>query len=683
MERTPTTATVLAGWLTSHQRAIAAVWARYRQQHMVPPTATVPLADLEDWAAQGLAALSTTLRTNSFAPMDAYLQQQCQTYQQRGLGLGTLLEELLCCKEAVSFVLLDQPGPDAPRYPDLIALDRCLRQAVGLVGAHYAARTHWHLHEQQQRANLMLDATHRVSSAHDLDLALTLIAEDIATAAGGCCCGIYLLDGEAQLLVPRTLSRHVSDGQRSAFFRHPVRVATDALAARAIQQHRPIVSADQQASGAPPEALGHALGCPALLVLPLRASGRVLGLALTGSRHPAQAFRPEQVELAWGLARAVALAVENAQFSEQICQRLAESQSLQRVTAALLHKLALDEVLEVVCVEALAMTGAHGSSVVLLEDDAWLRVAHRAGTIAPAFERMPVAGSFTGQAVQQRAPLLSNDPPREIPWYRAWGEPTAFLVAPLCVQEMALGAIDLVNKPGGFTADDMRLIRLFADQAAIAIEHARLYQQVEHLAVVAERQRMAHDLHDSLSQALYSLTLYGEAAASALRVADYPTTTDHVAAMQTIAFDALREMRLLIFNLRPPVLEQEGLTGALQRRLESVEARVGLQPTLRVVGTEALAPAVQEALYYIAQEALSNVLRHANARQVTVALQYTVDHTSMEIGDDGVGFDLTLLQTTGGLGICGMRERMHALGGSIAIQSAPGQGTTLCVEVPQ
>src|SRR5205085_1945370 len=133
--------------------------------------------------------------------------------------------------------------------------------------------------------------------------------------------------------------------------------------------------------------------------------------------------------------------------------QLAQSESLQWVTAALLRKLSLADVLEIVCSEALSLTGALASSVVLLEDDGWLHVARSAGALTLAFERLPVDGSFTGLAVRQRAPLLTNDPAQDLSLDRSWGEPTALLAAPLVVADAVIGAIDLVNKPGGFTAD--------------------------------------------------------------------------------------------------------------------------------------------------------------------------------------------------------------------------------------
>jgi signal transduction histidine kinase len=159
--------------------------------------------------------------------------------------------------------------------------------------------------------------------------------------------------------------------------------------------------------------------------------------------------------------------------------------------------------------------------------------------------------------------------------------------------------------------------------------------------------------------------------------------TEHLCEIRTTAQESLREMRLLIFELRLPMLKTEGLAAALQSRLESVEARVGLETDFRVEGDGRLSPEVEEGLYRIAQEALNNALKHAQARSVSVLLHHNGHTVTLEIADDGIGFELTETREQGGFGLRGMEERAARMGGELIVQSDPGKGTYVKVEVHQ
>jgi signal transduction histidine kinase len=148
-----------------------------------------------------------------------------------------------------------------------------------------------------------------------------------------------------------------------------------------------------------------------------------------------------------------------------------------------------------------------------------------------------------------------------------------------------------------------------------------------------------------------------------------------------MARGALQEMRLLIFELRPPVLEAEGLVVALRTRLETVEGRSNLKTTFTMEGMSRLSAPIEQALYRIAQEALNNALKHARAHHVTVFLWQEQSRVLLEVADDGVGFDPAIAREQGGLGLRGIEERVAQLGGQLALQSAPGGGTRVRVEI--
>jgi signal transduction histidine kinase len=376
-------------------------------------------------------------------------------------------------------------------------------------------------------------------------------------------------------------------------------------------------------------------------------------------------------------------AVNDVLLHEVTRERLAESQTLQRVTAALLQRLSLEEVLQIVRREARHLTGAAGDGIYLLEEDAWLREAGDDAQIDPHANRIPVAGTYTGEAVRSGKPMLVNDYVGAVVEARAPTLTTESLLAvPLQVEGKIIGALNVANKPGGFTADDVRILGHLADVAAIAIENARMRQRAERMAVVEERQWLARELHDSVTQALYSVTLYAEAARMALLAGKQDVATENLRELQAMAREALFDIRLLIFELHPPVLEGQGLAAALQIRLAAVESRAGLRTETRVDGARRLPLPVEEDLYRIALEGLNNVVKHARAQHVTVHLRFDEQHVYLEISDDGTGYDPVKASESGGMGLCGMEERAQRIHGKLEILTAPGKGTTLKVEVP-
>jgi len=204
--------------------------------------------------------------------------------------------------------------------------------------------------------------------------------------------------------------------------------------------------------------------------------------------------------------------------------------------------------------------------------------------------------------------------------------------------------------------------------------------QAEKLAIANERNRLAGDLHDSVAQTLYGLTLQSETALRKLSAGDLAAVQSDLDEIQHSAQETLQEARLLIYELRPPVLEEEGLAAALQARLVAVEARSRLQVHADLQDVGRLSPNVETTLYRIVQEALNNVMKHAQAHQVLVSLHGEGDSVVVTVRDDGVGFDKAHLPLSGGLGLDGMSERAIQIGADLRIDSEPGQGTAVTVE---
>jgi PAS domain S-box-containing protein len=208
-----------------------------------------------------------------------------------------------------------------------------------------------------------------------------------------------------------------------------------------------------------------------------------------------------------------------------------------------------------------------------------------------------------------------------------------------------------------------------------------LEEQAKEKAVAAERSRLARELHDSVTQALYSVTLYAEATRLALLAEKQDVATENLRELHNMAREAMVDMRRLIFELHPPLLEEGGLVGALQARLAAVESRARLKTEIHVEGERRMSISVEKELFGIALEALNNVVKHAEAQQVTVNLTFEDEGVCLEITDDGLGFDPVAARGSGGMGLPGIEERVERLGGAWVVESAPGCGTVMRVQV--
>jgi signal transduction histidine kinase len=261
--------------------------------------------------------------------------------------------------------------------------------------------------------------------------------------------------------------------------------------------------------------------------------------------------------------------------------------------------------------------------------------------------------------------------------------PQNFMCVPLAVRAQLIGMLTVADAPpASFGARATTLALGIARQAAMAIENARLLDRARQAAVLEERQRLSRELHDSITQALYGISLYAEAAGRALSGGDMEPAATNLQEIRETTREALGEMRLLLFELRPPLLQEYGLAPALRARLQAVEVRAGLVTEFECENEERLSPEREQELYRLAQEALNNVLKHAHASRVSVRLGIATGAATLEVADDGVGFE-PALQSGAGFGLPGMRERAERLGGSLRIDSSPGTGTHLYAEVPR
>ncbi|MEZ4503926.1 MAG: PAS domain S-box protein [Dehalococcoidia bacterium] len=290
-------------------------------------------------------------------------------------------------------------------------------------------------------------------------------------------------------------------------------------------------------------------------------------------------------------------------------------------------------------------------------------------------------------AMERRRPIVVPDVrqdealaawAREVPGRAATGR--SWLSAPLVVQDRVLGVLNLWSStPGAFEQRHADLASSVANQAAVAVENARLFQQASVVAAVEERQRLARELHDSVSQALYGIALGAQTAKQL--AGDDSKAAQPIDYVLSLADTGLAEMRALIFELRPESLATEGLVSALEKQAAATSARYGLRVRPSLSAEPDLPLATKEALYRVAQEALHNAVKHAQCTAVTIRLGEAEGTIRLEIADDGVGFDASG-DFPGHLGLRSMAERLEAAGGMLTIDSAHGKGTRVIASVP-
>ena len=297
---------------------------------------------------------------------------------------------------------------------------------------------------------------------------------------------------------------------------------------------------------------------------------------------------------------------------------------------------------------------------------------------------MPRRHGLLGAMLLDSAPVRLDDV-RSHPQFGWWPEShpelADFVGMPIVQDGQILGTLFLSNKeePGGFTAADEELLRLLAAHAAIALTNARLYERNRELSVVAERHRIARELHDAVAQKLFSLRLTADAAA-ALVTRDGARAQAELETVRHLAAEAADELRAIVDGLRPVDLAGDGLGAALRKQVEVLDR--AHRPTVQFAGEQVprLPAAREEAAYRIAQEALHNELRHAEASNVMVAIYGREDAVVLEVADDGRGFDPGTPSRQ--YGLASMRERARAVGGRLRVRSEPGAGTTVRLEVP-
>ncbi len=539
----------------------------------------------------------------------------------------------------------------------------------------------------------------RVDLADVFTLSLRKTMEAFAVETGGA----YELQGD-------TLVMRAHAGLSEAFVEQMERLPLEtALAGKQLTTEQPLIWSLEEYPPGPLRQSIEAEGLELIIGVPLAAKGKLLGALVMSSRRERN-LTPEELSLLIAVGQQIGLAIENARLLESERAGRADADRRREVAEGLRETLAvlnshrpLPEILGFIVTQACRIMGSDGASLLQADPACCVyRVSASCGLSKELSEAVLYSDGKggAGGAIEARQPFASPDLQRLSERQRASMAPEppedrrhrdlllshgirATLSVPLIVRGDAFGAISLYyRQPRQFSAEEVRLATALSDQAALAVDNARLHEEAEQAAALAERNRLARELHDSVTQSLYSITLYAEAVARLLGAGRIDPAAEHLRELGTTAREALREMRLLIFELNPPALENGSLVDALQIRLDAVEARGGMTVGFQVEGTEKLAAPVRQELYQIAQEALNNAIKHSRAQSVKIALRFENAGCELQISDDGVGFEPDQARRGGGLGLRGMRERVEKLSGRLEIESLPGAGTRVRVIAP-
>ncbi|MEU8173495.1 GAF domain-containing sensor histidine kinase [Microbispora hainanensis] len=362
---------------------------------------------------------------------------------------------------------------------------------------------------------------------------------------------------------------------------------------------------------------------------------------------------------------------------------------------AVTRHLSVREVLQVIVRSAARLLDAKYAALGVPDDDGAFAEFVAEGisdeqwaAIGPTPRQHGMLGAMLREGTPVRLPDIRRDPRFEW-WPKAHPILKDFLGVPITDGATVLGIIFLSNKrtPGGFDEADEELLTLFAAHAAIAITNARLYERGRELTVIEERTRMARELHDAVSQKLFSLRLTARAAAALARK-DPERAAEAIERVERMAGEALTELRAVIVELRPAELDRHGLVESVRKQAALLDRLHPMTVTFSAEGEPPddrdLAPEIEVAVLRVAQEALHNAVRHARAARIDVRLSHQEAALVLEVTDDGVGFDGTGPNGAGvhGLGLPSMSDRAQAVGGTLTVSSAPGRGTTVRLEVP-
>ena len=430
------------------------------------------------------------------------------------------------------------------------------------------------------------------------------------------------------------------------------------------------------------------LGVQSIVPVPLRTKGRVRGLAHIGSRRQRQ-FSAIEIQLLESMGTQIAMAIENRWLFAESRKQSERVRALNEIGIDLTAELSLESLLEKIVEISRSLVGARYGALAVLDRDGRVGRFLTSGLTSETealIGALPEGHGLLGLLLKKGEPLRLSDisgHPAGVGFPAGHPQMTTFLGIPIASKGEVIGSLYLTDKDGGedFNQADQEAVATLAAQAAVAIENARLYEQLQDLAAFQERERIAMDLHDGVIQSIYAIGLNLESCTD-MGGEDRPELRRRLEKTIDGLNEVIEDIRRYIFDLRStprPTSLRRALEHAVDElRLNgSIEAHLIAEEFDDITSQERV-----QHLSQIAREAAANIIKHAKANTATIQVAASRDRLCLSVRDDGVGFDWADLMEGSGQGIGNMRHRAQGMGGELFVRSAPGSGTVVEVSIP-
>ncbi len=651
---------------------------------MAEPYRRLPEETLRGLIQDYVHAVADSMTTASMSGFDAFLTEVDQYWAPSGLGVSHVMRGLTLINDVCREVALcDEDDAAAVEYWAREGTRLVTERSVAAINGKLAEELALHRSNEERLVSLQRVST-VVLSEVDVESMLQTIVEEAMRLIGGQAAAIRLVDEESTSL------RVIAWAGKSDSLLFPDSMPIDgSLAGYSYRSGEPVVSNDIERDDRMSDTIRRASMLRSLLVVPLVVRDSTMGVLLVSDRTSGP-FTDEDLRILGLFAAQAAAAIEHARLHEQAQHQIAELAALHRISNVISSSLEIENVFSAIYQEIRQVMTTDAFIIGLTRPDGLVDldfIMDGGQRYAPrhAFELSPMQQ----RSISERRAVIIDDVHDEgIPPLYTVGHPQtrvrSIVTAPLLKGSDVVGILSAQSyEPNTYREGDAQLLMTIANHAVVAVEHARLYRQAQNLAIAEERNRLAREIHDTLAQGLIGIILYLERLDLKIEDAD-AATRELLERALTLARANLDEARRSVHDLRAAPLEGRTLLEALQNMTADLREEGIFTVDLRApMALPLFAARVETALLRVVQEAVSNCRKHAQCSSVSLDIALDDDRLSVRVTDNGRGFDVEeARRVPDRYGLSSMIERVTEIGGALEIESQPGQGTTIHLNVP-